>query len=427
MSANNDTATAPTTVDDVLFNDSNAAGDGTSASAPAAAATTLLKTQEATQQEQSNNSNATSLAFFQDADGRPFFPLLYKMRRGDDGTQASSSTTKANKALQAWQRASQHALSTAQSSLTTAHSSLQKGVQKLAQSTLLSSFENDDDKENKERVCTPFGNGTLMEFRESTATYIVKLDSGGMLYTQDAPKQAEPTTKLSAKNKKPKKRAKTVLELNENFLEWEKARHAEVEQECKRLGIPCTDETKQKCFACLKQDATKPPEKKPAAALLTTSTGKPMFPMLYKLRQSGQDLVKENTQQIRSAVKTDTDAPCLLCATKCCAQHSSPAFKRENVTLCLQCVDQVEHHYYATAKMPVDVERETQRLCDLYGRALLLLQYTAQFMLETAKQLEEQTARHNEIAGVGGSSVGLASGILGVAAACTSKCSTSVV
>ena len=38
-----------------------------------------------------------------------------------------------------------------------------------------------------------------------------------------------------------------------------------------------------------------------------------------------------------------------------------------------------------------------------------------------AEQLEAQTKQHNEIAGVGGSSVGLASGILGVAAACTSK------
>ena len=81
----------------------------------------------------------------------------------------------------------------------------------------------------------------------------------------------------------------------------------------------------------------------------------------------------------------------------------------------------MEHNRYATATLPAQVEAETERLCDLYGRALLLLQYTAQYMLETAQQLEAQTKQHNEIAGVGGSSVGLASGILGVAAACTSK------
>lgn len=62
----------------------------------------------------------------------------------------------------------------------------------------------------------------------------------------------------------------------------------------------------------------------------------------------------------------------------------------------------------------------TDKLCDLYQRAMILLQYCAPYMEPTAVQLEAQTKQHNEIAGVGGSSAGLASGILGVAAACTS-------
>ena len=68
-----------------------------------------------------------------------------------------------------------------------------------------------------------------------------------------------------------------------------------------------------------------------------------------------------------------------------------------------------------------DVEEQTRHLQDLYGRALLLLQYCQPFMETTAQQLDQQTKQHNEIAGVGGSSVGIVSGVLGVAAACTSK------
>ena len=241
------------------------------------------------------SSSSSSSAFFQDANGNPLFPRLYQRRRdgGNNNNNATTSTTTttsfstvnqtATSALQAWQRASKQALSAAQTNF-------QKGV-KLAQSTLLLSDDNDNvdaDKKQSHVVRTPFGPGTLTEFRESTATYIVKLSSGGILYTQEAPKDITEKKAVPTK-KKAKKKAKTVLELNETFLEWEKARHAEVEQECEKLGIACTEETKQKCFACIKEEASKPPpkEKEPEKqqALFSNAQGKPMFPLLYKLRQ----------------------------------------------------------------------------------------------------------------------------------------------
>ena len=135
-------------------------------------------------------------------------------------------------------------------------------------------------------------------------------------------------------------------------------------------------------------------------------------------------MVKENTQHLTSAIKAakKKQSPCLLCATMCCSQHSSPAFAKESVTLCLECVQTVERNTYASATLPADLQAQVSRLVDLYQRALGLLQFCAPYMLSTAQELQAQTKQHNEIAGVGGSSVGLASGLLGVAAACTSTC-----
>lgn len=347
-------------------------------------------------------------ALFRDGEGKPLFPLLYSMRQDER--------------FGAMKQASQHAFSVAQSGL-------QRGF-KVAQSKLMATEEEQDlnDASSEDvQVKTSFGKGTLVEFRETTGTYVVKLSSGGILYTKDQPtrlvtKQKTPKESRSLFTFSKKKRGKTVLEINETYIEWEKARQKEIEKECQQLNIPYTEETKNKCFTCLKEDALKPKTApKPSSALFSNSEGKPMFPLLYKLRQSGQDVVKENTQHVRSAV-TASESPCLLCASVCCSKHSSAAFRKQGVTLCLNCVAQLEDNNHEKAKLPRDVELETQRLVDLYGRALLLLQYCTPFIIPTADQLEQQTKQHNEIAGVGGSSAGLASGVLGVIAAATSTC-----
>ena len=348
------------------------------------------------------STNTSGAAFFRDDQGKPLFPLLYNMRRDERFAAAK--------------HASQQALSVAQAGL-------QKGFE-MAQSTLKATdAQQHDTSVDEKQVTTSFGKGSLVEFRESTGTYVVQLSSGGILYTKDKPnpleKPAEATRSLFASKKK---RTKTVLELNETFLEWEKARQEEVEKECHLLNIPYVEETKNKCFACLKEGASKPKAvPKPSSALFSDSKGKPMFPLLYKLRQSGQDIVTENTKHVKSVV-SGSETPCLLCASVCCSKHSSPAFRKEGVTLCLDCVQQLEENNYEKAKLPRDVALETQRLVDLYGRALLMLQFCAPYMLATADQLERQTKQHNEIAGVGGSSAGLASGVLGVMAAATSTC-----
>mmetsp|Transcript_17070 Transcript_17070/g.32395 ORF Transcript_17070/g.32395 Transcript_17070/m.32395 type:complete len:718 (-) Transcript_17070:485-2638(-) len=361
---------------------------------------TSARTTTTTTTSSSSATGGAAVSFFQDEQGKPRFPLLYNMRRPD----ATFAAVK---------HAGKQAFSVAQTGL-------QKGFE-MAQSKLT---EQPVDKAaaNKDQVNTSFGKGTLMEFRQSTETYVVKLSSGGILYTKDKPtpiKKPVEANRSSLFTNTKKKRTKTVLELNATFMEWEKAKQEEVEKECQQLNIHYTEETKHKCFTCLKEEALKPKAAaQPSSALFSDSQGKPMFPRLYKWRQSGEELVKENTKHVKSVV-SGTESPCLLCASVCCSKHSSAAFRKEGVTLCLICVQQLEENNHEKAKLPQDVELETQRLVDIYGRALLLLQYCTTYMLPTADKLEQQTKQHNEIAGVGGSSVGLASGVLGVMAAAT--------
>jgi guanyl-specific ribonuclease Sa len=338
-------------------------------------------------------------AFFRDK-GKPVFPSLYKMH---GATGAAGETT-----LKAFKQASQQAFSTAQTNW-------KKGI-KLAQS----SFSRDEKSiDCGQKVQTPYGAGVVEEFRTSTKTYVVRLAFGGTLYTQDTPVPKYTNNKGSLSSMFTKK--KSVVELNDAFVQWEAKHQAEVEAECIRLGIPFEEDIKHQCFACVKETTleTKKAEKATRnTALFADSTGNPMFPRLHKLRVSTRDIITTNTQQVRTAV-TKNDAPCLLCATVCCGKHSSSAFRKENVTLCLDCVKTVESNQFQISKTLPEVEAHTNQLYELYERALILLQYCDTYIEVTAEQLEQQTKQHNEIAGVGGSSVGLASGILGVAAACT--------
>ena len=333
-----------------------------------------------TSSSSSSSSSGGPSALLQDADGKPLFPMLYKMRRegreflGQSSQQIAATIN--NQDMTAWKEASQKALSSAHTNI----------------KVFARSLSNPND--SSESVRTPYGVGRVVEYRELSATYVVDL-SFGTLYTQDAP-----TTRRTPNKKK---KAKTALELNDTFMQWEETRRQELQVECARLGIPYTDESVQKCFACLKSP---PAASKPA---LSDGQGNPLFPRLYRLRQSGGDMM---------ANKVSTDSPCLLCGAMTCGKHSSPAFRKEGIYVCMDCLESLEFDF-ETASLPEELKERTEHLVDLYGRATLLLQYCSQFMLATADNLEQNTKQHNEIAGVGGSGAGLVSGVLGVAAACS--------
>jgi hypothetical protein len=69
-----------------------------------------------------------------------------------------------------------------------------------------------------------------------------------------------------------------------------------------------------------------------------------------------------------------------------------------------------------SAPDPADRAQFINHLIDCYDRCLLLLQYSAQFSEKIARSLEEQKDRRDKV-GLASSSVGMLSGVLGIAAA----------
>jgi hypothetical protein len=240
-------------------------------------------------------------------------------------------------------------------------------------------------------VSTAYGAGKIVAYDAATLMYQVQL-SFGTLFTPN----------VVAKSKANQKKLSSTLELNSAYEGWEQARRHLIEEECSKLGIPFTEKSMNTCLSCLKE-----PEKK-AKPALADSSGKPLFPMLYKLRQTSQDAVVNARK---------TESPCLVCGTVTCKRHSSEAFRKEGISVCQDCIKWLEYDF-ASARLATEVHQYVQHLVDLYQRAHLLLQYSSKFMLATADALEQTTKQHNHI-GIGGSGAGMVSSVLGIAAACT--------
>jgi hypothetical protein len=116
--------------------------------------------------------------------------------------------------------------------------------------------------------------------------------------------------------------------------------------------------------------------------------------------------------------KANTHA-CLICASPCCALHSSSSFRKEGITLCHQCERLFELQFIVdcvSAPDPSDRAQFINHLIDCYDRCMLLLKYSSQFSEQIAKALEEQKERQDKV-GLASSSVGVLSGVLGIAAA----------
>ena len=329
-------------------------------------------------------------ALLQGSNGKPMFPLLYKLRQESQASAASIQP------IQRIKKVSEQVKFSISQSAQQANEMIQQKDNEWNVSKQFSAIKSDPTATIKsitkslttpQYVRTCYGNGKVIEFREVDAMYVVEL-SFGILHSQ----------KVKGIGKK---QAKT-LELNAAYEMTEKDRLNKLQAQCQELGIPFTEQTTNTCLTCLQTPKT---SLNPA---LTDEQGNPLFPRLYKLRQSGRDIV---TKQKRN------DTPCLLCGSMTCCTHSSTIFRKEGITICNTCVEHLEYNF-ETAKTPEELLKHTQALTEHYSRAVLLLQYSSQFIMATAETLEQKTKQHNEI-GVGSSSAGLVSGVLGVAAACS--------
>eukprot|EP00532_Pseudo-nitzschia_australis_P004729 CAMPEP_0168182598 /NCGR_PEP_ID=MMETSP0139_2-20121125/11979_1 /TAXON_ID=44445 /ORGANISM="Pseudo-nitzschia australis, Strain 10249 10 AB" /LENGTH=1044 /DNA_ID=CAMNT_0008103539 /DNA_START=194 /DNA_END=3328 /DNA_ORIENTATION=- len=112
-------------------------------------------------------------------------------------------------------------------------------------------------------------------------------------------------------------------------------------------------------------------------------------------------------------------SPCLICASPSCPSHSSAIFRKENITLCLKCERLFELDFIVDCVSCSDDTQRSERIdymIDCYDRCMLLLKYSKHFVKHIAASLEDQKGKQDKI-GLASSSVGVLSGVLGIAAA----------
>jgi len=271
-------------------------------------------------------------------------------------------------------------------------------------------------------VTTPFGTGQIVGYRPVDMIYTIQLQCTTTTANQQQ-QQEESSTPIQSNAKllyckkesfvvreETIKRRDRSMALNEAYESLEKMRRLNLEVECQDRGIAVCDF--DMCTTCL----LNPDEQ----------------------QQQQQPLIRESFPRIRRFVQDSKRRqkvePCLFCAAPSCTRHSCPAFRKESITACQDCVKLFEpeyivdcvnaaHSQYQSKEMGEEAaastrtrEQQVDHMIDLYDRVLLLLQYSRQYMDSIAAALEEDTKTYNNI-NMGSSSAGIVSGALGIAAA----------
>lgn len=355
-------------------------------------------------------------------------------------------------------------------------------------------------------VDTSYGQGRVLEFRQSDEVYKVQLTNGkcgslaeassriALLYTKNIPTYIRTLQD-------------EIDELNTAYEAMEKMRRLNLEMQCFEHGI--TEVEYDSCTTCLLRsknaaagernrfprlqkfvdstravfdDTPNPPKDTKPTPEPPSSTGGKSFPNLRRLGNFGSNVTKSLASKVRATdsssdtkcnstdnvtdassdtkcKSTDTvvqeeieevsatvDAPttsqtvvlpriqkllngmqrtsarpCLICANPVCSEHSSSNFRKENITLCLKCERLFELDFITECVSLPDPAARTKHIeymIDCYDRCLLMLKYSTQHTEHIAASLRQQKERENSI-GLGSSSIGMLSGVLGIAAAAT--------
>jgi hypothetical protein len=222
-------------------------------------------------------------------------------------------------------------------------------------------------------VSTPFGAGIISSNRKTDGVCVVELPYG-TLYA--------PTERILQQQKR-------AMELNVAYEALDKMRKLNLEVECRRLGLK--DVNHNQCTTCL----------------LTPRPKRRFAPRIQRLVQESCS----NLKQVQA---------CISCGSPVCGQHSSPQFRKEAIPVCVGC-ERLFTLDFVMDCMTCSPEKRLENvnhMMDIYDRVLLLFKYSMQFVDQVALQLQETTRTHNKVS-VGSSSVGMLSGVLGMAAAAT--------
>jgi hypothetical protein len=207
-------------------------------------------------------------------------------------------------------------------------------------------------------------------------------------------------------------------------------RKLNLEVECVEAGIVFTKDRPidhDMCSKCLVLKGLPVPKKinfmfNFNAPDVAKSNAPPRFP-LFRTTSSPAESPGGGATQSTSPLENNKPTKhniqhCLLCGSPTCSDHSSAAFRKQGITLCMACIETLEFDFENESQDVNILSTRVNQLVDLYDRAILLLKYSSPFMLKVADSLDKSMMHRNKV-GVGASSAGLVSGALGVAAACS--------
>jgi hypothetical protein len=258
-----------------------------------------------------------------------------------------------------------------------------------------------------DQIETCYGVGQLLSYKEVPGVYEVQLPFGILYANRTTVMAASDTAKAARIDRddiKLEASKKSAMEINDAYEALEKMRRLNLEVTCQEHGFFCVDY--DRCVTCILEEANEQEKK-------VTSNSKVRFPRIQRLMDEQKKL---QSQMLPPRAAT----PCLICGSPVCSKHTSKTFRAESINVCLDC-EQLFNFEFIVDCLTMDTKERREkvdRMIDLYDRTALLLRYSSQYIDGAAASLEDTKFRQNKI-GVGGSTAGLMSGALGIAAAAT--------
>jgi hypothetical protein len=190
----------------------------------------------------------------------------------------------------------------------------------------------------------------------------------------------------------------SAMELNVAYEALESMRKLNLEMTCQEKNIPYTTiDLQSTCTLCL---------------LARPSHDKKAAPSTFASRR-----LVANAFTMRPKISP----PCLVCGTPICRAHSSTSFRKESIIMCLSCEALFGISYVTQILTCTDPQQRriyVDKMIELYDRTVLLLRYSTIHTDDVCVALQLSAARKNKV-GIGSSSAGIVSGVLGIVSAAT--------
>lgn len=258
-----------------------------------------------------------------------------------------------------------------------------------------------------ELVSTRFGRGHIVQYRPEDGIYKVKLigpEEQPSSSTEDETTHIEDSNSVKQTSSVfmycvPMQVSREIaMELDVAYQALDTMRKLNLEMDCQEKNIPYTAlDLEQHCTVCL---FARPPIVPPSVS--SSSYFRQSRPKRYATKKS---------------------PACLCCAMPVCNPHASATFRQEKIHICLTCESLFGTDFVVQVLTFADRRQrrlQMDRCMDVYDRAVLLLKYAASSnsMDEIARRMQSAAVRQNRV-GLGSSSAGIVSGVLGIVSCAT--------